>query len=541
MSIDIDAGDEDPDRTEEPESAHSHQARRRPLLRLLDRLVAPPKKIDAVCDDDEVRIYIPFGWGMRQLDVKFDADIKPSNLEPYHDELDTERKQRSEAELGREMDALFKDSVSVFREHDEDTALPAAPWVKHALRYAAWFLVLGLLSIVGLTLATAVIFHFYGLIIPVVCMTGAVFFTFICAAMIVHRFRTDRLWPGLLEERLQAMTERRFPKADVRIRKVLNHLTSLFLDNNWLYVRIKRGLQIAAILSFYVAAVPIIVLIRVEADYFADPAVALLGVVWLAFWSIGGLVTFYVLNEEVYQDKYMQTLQYSTQKVSQMMLTRTNALNMLFQHYYNHIQTIQEVGEPVQVPGSDHAKLTEQEMRRMEAALLSMHDSKLKQYRAFHATRIMMWLNRRLEYLEWHMLHRMHSAQTIHGVINIAAFIATTSICLIGVVPMLAFLVYANNGIDFSIPVLGKAVSMVLAINILGIATILLTVWTSWRSYARKAWNSGKKILYDHFTPKELKGWWTASKQRYDLALAGRSQRAMNKIYDTLDLLKRGG
>jgi hypothetical protein len=436
------------------------------------------------------------------------------------------------------MDDFFNDPVSVFRQHDEDTALPHAPWVKGALRYAGSFLALGLLSIVGLALAVAIILHFYGVIIPVVAMTGAAFLTFIVSAMIVHRFRTDGLWPGLLEERLQVMTERRFPKADADIRNVLNHFASLFLDNNWLYVRTKRMLQIMAIVTFYVAAVPIIALIRTEPNYFADPAVSLLGIVWIGAWAIGGFITFYVLNDEVYQDKYMQTLQNSAAQVSQMMLSRTNALQALFQHYYNHIQTIQDVGEPVQVPGLDRTHKTEMEMKRMEAILLQMHDSSLTHYRAFHATRIMMWLNRRLEYLEWHMLHRMHSAQTIHGVVNVAAFIASTSICLIGVVPMLAFLVYANTGIDLSIPVLGKSVSLILAIYILGDATILLTMWVSWRSYARKAWNSGKSILYAHFTPKRLKGWWTAARQRYDLALSGRSQRAMNKIYDTLDLLR---
>jgi hypothetical protein len=537
MSVNTES-DDDPDQTELPESEGNERPKRGRLLALLERLVAPRKKEEYVGGDHDVRITKPFGWGMRQLEVSFDADIKPDKLEPFHDDLDSERKKQAEAELAREMDAFFKDPVSVFRGQDEDTALPHAPSVKAALRYAGSFLALGLLSIVGLALAVAAILHLYGVIIPVVCMTGAAFLTFIGSALIVYRFRTDGLWPGLLEERLQGMTERRFPKADKDVRNVLNQFASLFLDNNWLYVRIKRALQIMAIVTFYVAAVPIIALIRTDPNYFADPAVSLLGIVWIGAWTIGGFATFYVLNDEVYQDKYMQTLQNSAAQVSQMMLSRTNALQSLFQHYYNHIQTIQDVGEPVQVPGLDRSKKTEQEMKRMEAMLVQMHDSSLTHYRAFHATRIMMWLNRRLEYLEWHMLHGMHSAQTIHGVVNVAAFIAATSICLIGVVPMLAFLVYANTGIDFSIPVLGKSVSVILAINILGIGTILLTMWVSWRSYARKAWNSGKRVLYTHFTPRRLAGWWTAARLRYDLALSGRSQRAMNKIYDTLDLLR---
>jgi hypothetical protein len=106
--------DDDPDRTELPESADEpSRPNRSRLLAFLDKLVAQRKKDDDISNDGEVRVYIPFGWGMRQLEVLFDADIKPNKLEPFHDEIDTDRKKNAEDELAHEMDALFTSSVCV--------------------------------------------------------------------------------------------------------------------------------------------------------------------------------------------------------------------------------------------------------------------------------------------------------------------------------------------------------------------------------------------------------------------------------------------
>jgi hypothetical protein len=489
------------------------------LTSLLERLIKSEKKIEVVIDDSDVLITEPFGWGMHRIDkIKFKADITAVDFES-----------ESQCDIESQIDTLFSATVSVFRDEREGIALPAAAMVKIARGYAERFLTLGLIAMVLLALAFTIIYHLYGLIVPVVFMAAASFVTFGCCMLLINRFKTDGLWPGLMEERLQEMTECRFPKADSDVRRVLNHLTTLFLDNNWSYVRIKRRLQMWAIVSFYMATVPIIAILRINGGYLADPAVSMLGIIWILLWIASGLITFYVLNEEVFRDKYSQTLQMSAQNVSTMMVNRINSLTMLFQHYYNHINTIQSTGQGLEGGKS----ITE----------VPKHDHPLRNYEAFHCTQIMLWIAERMAYLEWHMLHRMHSAQTVHAVLNIVGFIAATAICMIGVTPMIAFLAYVNTGIDFSIPVLGKSMSMVAVINALGGFTILLTVVVSWISYANSEWNSGRTILLDHFKSNNLEGWHTVAKLRYDEALAGRVQRAMFQIKYGADLLagRKGG
>jgi hypothetical protein len=61
--------------------------------------------------------------------------------------------------------------------------------------------------------------------------------------------------------------------------------------------------------------------------------------------------------------------------------------------------------------------------------------------------------------------------------------------------------------------------------------SLLLILFVSWVSYNLKKWNSGRDILKSCFETSTVAGWNTITKLKFDVKVAGRCQRAMDRIH----------
>lgn len=462
-----------------------------------------PGRSTPIFSNEIIDILIPFGWGMKEIKVRYNADITPKDLS------------EQETEVRNQMEQYFRDSIDVFHPEEDGAALPSGPWMARSLRAAALIGVSAVAAVLLSVLWLSILFHASWLMLLAVALAAAIVLTCGLGALLVGRLKTDGIWPGLMEERLRRMTERRFPRADVEIRQLINTFADVFLDNNLCYVSIKRLLQALAIAAFFVGAAPAVLFLQLNAKIETHPVTTTLVGIWLLLIPTVGYASFQYFNAHVFQNKYHQSLQRSAESVSRVIMVRLAAIERLFQYYCNSIDQIQAEGEAV-AGGRD---------------LTGMHDQELQHHRGFYCMQVLIWLAKRMEYIENHLMYRMHAAQTMHAVISIGSFVSTIGIAIIGIAPALTiawvpgvgahpstFLDYVHSGTMFSL-------KLALAVLI-----TLGTVLVSYQSYFNAKWNSGRRILRDNFASQGLDGWMTFKKLQFDLALAGRMQRALARI-----------
>lgn len=461
-----------------------------------------------VYEDEFVTVDIPFGWGMRQLSSNIRADL-PSG----------EFMQVPREEHQRHMDEYFKMEIEIFPPRGEGEKSKAsyvleAPWLREALHYVVGFMVLGSVAIAALLALWAIQRGAPQLLIllSAVYVAGAVAFLF--AWRLAMHFVNGGLWPGLLEERLQMITESMFPNADADVRRVIDKFADTFLDNNWMYVRLKRLFQAIAIICFNIAAAPALFAYSALSVYFPEPILTVSLGIWGGFWCLLGLILFNWLNGTVFENKYIQTLQNTTNNVSNVIMKRMQALNELHKDYCNKIQQIQEHGEWI--------------ADRDINLIKDLKDSELKDGGSFFATQMLIWLAKRLEYIELHLLHSMHTAQTIHALLTVASYVGYLVIAALGLMPLMVFAIFQFAGI---VQFTGSPSFAMWVQIVAGLAAATLIILVSHQSYYRSKWNSGKSILQERLNvSKGGAGWDTFAKLEFDVKLAARSQRAMARI-----------
>jgi hypothetical protein len=335
----------------------------------------------------------------------------------------------------------------------------------------------------------------------------------------MRRFIRDKIWPGLMEERLGDAIRRKFPNTDSKIRAVIDRYEDVFLDNNWMLVRLKRFFQAGAILLFYVAAAAPLALGLRNA-----PAIATYGLAA----AIAGFVVwlFFFMNKYIYTNMYSQSLRVSAQKVENLILERMTSINVLLVHTITHITQLMQQGER---PKRDANK---------------MDDSDLKDdYDTFFAMQTLMWLAKRLEYIELHLHNTLHTLLTVEGVMSVAGLVMTISICTLGILPAACLLVHDVEMLRAGLEAgqLSAASYPIIAEATIALLTILFTIWISYVSYSNEKWNpmktksSDKSLLEEHFELKFQSQ--TYEKQELDVKLAARAQRAMFAVHSYFDRL----
>lgn len=458
--------------------------------------------------DEFVTIDVPFGWGMRQMTSNVSADVTAEEFMRVPREVHQEH-----------MDEYFKKEIEIFNapaggEKSQPSYVLEAPWLREALNYVVGFMFLGSASVAALLALWALFRGAPQLLMLLAAMYVAGVAVFLFSWRLAMQFVRGGLWPGLLEERLQAITEKIFPHADADVRRVIDKFADTFLDNNWMYVRLKRLFQAIALACFNIAAAPALFLYDLLIPLVPAQFLVIALAVWGGFWSILGIILFNWLNGTVFENKYIQTLQNTTNNVSNVIMKRMQALNELHKDYCNKIQQIQEHGEWI--------------ANREIDALKDMKDSELKDGGTFFATQMLIWLAKRLEYIELHLLHSMHTAQTIHALLTVASYVGYLVIGALGLLPLLVFAIFKSSDPTF----LAGEGSLTGAVQIIfAVVAAALIFWTSAQSYYRSKWNSGKSILQDRLAlSKAGAGWDTFAKLEFDVKLAARSQRAMAQI-----------
>lgn len=488
---------------------------RRPLRFLNAFANFPPN--EAIYEDKYVRLVVPKGWGMQELRAKVAPEITPPLF--------------SEREVHQEkMRHYFGYELHIFR-RDPKPHLPEAPWLREARKYIVGYLALGMLAVLALVGFFAVYTNQLWLIAAALGLAGACVFTFSFFSNLLVRFRDNARWPGLMEERATASIERKFPNVDDHVRRVIDRYTDLFLDNNWMFSRLKRLFQFLTIVGFYVAAAPLIYLLLWAHETATLPLAAALG--WLLVLTGIGLFGFYGLNDHIYEDKYFQSLQNSAADVSNTIRDRMSAINRQYQLTYAHLTELQGKGE--QYHGD---RLAEQ-----------VPDAELNNHMAFFDTQLLIWLGKRLEYIELHLYNRIHSALTIHAALTVAGFVAYLVIFLLGLLPALlltgiaGFEVYKvlQGGDQSALPYMAGATA-------LAVFLIAMISFVSFRSFYKDDWNSLKSmegetstILESHFDTRNLDGWQTYKKLGLEDHLSGRMQKAMITIRSLYDKIGFSG
>lgn len=409
--------------------------------------------------------------------------------------------------------------------------MPKAPWLREARKYIVGYLSIGTLA----ALALVGFFAFY-LQQPWLMIAGAAAALGAVAAFgffsnLLLRFRDKARWPGFMEEREMASIEKKFPDTDNYVRRVIDRYTDLFLDNNWMFNRLKRFFQSMTILGFYVAVAPLAYLLLIQ----QETSTTLLSAAgaWLAVVSAISLFGFYALNDHIYEDKYFQSLQNSAMDVSNVIRDRMSAINRQYQQTYAHL---------TESPGTGEAY-------KGTASVQQVADADLDGHMAFYDTQLLFWLGKRLEYIELHLYNRIHSALTIHAALTVAGFVSSLVIFLLGVLPaLLPFgLAPSQSYHAFQADSLS---SHPFAVGAMALSALLIALIShiSHRSYYKEEWNSLKSmegnsstILENQFDTKNLEGWQTFKRLGLEANLAGRIQKAMITIHSYFEKMGRTG
>lgn len=463
-----------------------------------------------VHEDRCVRLVVAEGWAMQELEVHHEVSGQ-IEIEKFEN---INREERHE-----QMKRYFDDHMQIIPAAKDSPRIPDLPWIRPALRsatvsvFAIVAAIVALVAYVSFRLASPPL-----IILAISAAAGAVLmFSFL--TWLINRYRKDGVWPGLMEERLSDSIRRKFPDADSQVRHVIDRYSDVFLDNNWMLVRLKRFFQASAIALFLVLVVPLGLLSQqfmVSRDWVsatlalcAVPAVILL---------ISALFQFF--NHHVYTKLYSQSLRVSAQRVENLILERMTSINILLQHTINHITQLMQQGER---PARDPSKLD---------------DLDLREYDTFFAMQTLFWLAKRLEYIELHLHNSLHTLLTVEGVMDIAGRVRTLAIAIIGATPALivAFELVLTTAPTEWPSVIGPLVCVVL--------TLLFVAWVSHTSFANEKWNpiklkSQTNLLEEHFELKFRAQ--TYEKQKLDVKLAARAQRAMFAIHAYFEKMGMGG
>lgn len=465
-------------------------------------------------DDKNVRLVVAEGWGMQELIVHIRGEIEERSFE----RLDRKR-------LQAEMKPYFEAGIDITPDMKESPRLPQLPWPAAARNAIVAFLTLGfaaaLAPVILFTLLAPNLAWLAG-IVAGIAIGGVMAFIFLSRLM--ARFKSDKIWPGLMEERLGAAIQTKFPNNDTDVRAVIDAYNHVFLDSNWTLIRLKRFFQTISIFCFYLAAAPVLFFMYVGNALAAAIAA---GVAFVVACLV--VYCFELVNSHIYQDKYLQSLRVSAQHVSNLIRDRMNSISVLFRQTMISITQDSVRGE---APKAD-------------LSVSQVEDEGLKDYNGFFAIQTLMWLAKRLEYIELHLHNRIHALLTTEAILSIAGYVMYLSLLVMGIAPAVCLLVHAGVTLQAAAQqgaTLAWGFPAVEAAVALGI--ILFTLWVSNRSYFNDAWNPMKtqssgteSVLDQHFDPRDLGGWQTFAKQELDVKLAARFQRAMffiNEYYGKL-------
>jgi hypothetical protein len=227
------------------------------------------------------------------------------------------------------------------------------------------------------------------------------------------------------------------------------------------------------------------------------------------FWGLT-LWFFHDLNHDLFLHVYRQALNASSQEVSTVIMHRMTSLTSLFHHYYNNIQQLQERGQDLGL--GDMQNVT---------------DEQLKDGNGFFATRMLLWLAKRLEAIEESLLFGMQISESVLAVLNITGYVISCIILWFSITVALVVL-----GVDVWLAhSAGNMFGGLLAVRLVVGGLLIVAIWAvSHYSYHYKKWNSGREILRSCFATATVTGWNTYAKLKFDIALAGRCQRAMARI-----------
>lgn len=511
--------DTQPNQPQNTPEGYGPQAPKGPLRFIRALLPIDPSK--PIHEDHFVRVVIPKGWGMQEMRVGKDvkADISPVG---FNDR---------ETHQGR-MKQYFDYALHIFQ-HDPKPHLPQAPWLREARKYVVGYLSVGTLAVLALIAFFAFYLQQPWMIVAATAaaLGGVAAFAFFSNLLL--RFRDKARWPGFMEEREMGSIEHKFPGTDDYVRRVIDRYTDLFLDNNWMFNRLKRFFQFVTIIGFYVAVAPLAYLLLVLHTTDTAPLLAAAG--WLVVVAILSLVGFFALNDHIYEDKYFQSLQNSAQDVSNVIRDRMSAINRQYQQTYAHLTELQATGEAYD--------------GKVNPSIQQVADADLAGHMAFYDTQLLFWLGKRLEYIELYLYNRIHSALTIHAALTVAGFVSCLVIFLLGLLPALLLFGLASMQ-SFQAFQAGSLSSHPFALGSMALSALLIALIAliSHRSYYKQEWNSLKStdgasttILESQFDTKNIEGWQTFRRLRLDNNLAGRIQRAMVTIHSYFEKMGRTG
>ena len=307
------------------------------------------------------------------------------------------------------------------------------------------------------------------------------------------------VWPKYLDDRLKAITERKFAHADTQFRRLIEEMTKVFLYNLALYIFWKRLFQLAAV----AAEVYLATSFSVSSGWTRSLA-ALLPMGWgdwagaFALFLVLSLVTlaiFAAANEYVFRRVYHQALKNSADVVCRKLIRRMSSLYDLYKDYKSQADTLLHNGEYV---SDDKIKET---------------DESLSSFQGFFYVQVLLWLAKRVEYLELHLFHEMHSAQRKQAELDFIGF-------LVAFVIFCSSLVILNNGVVSDDGLLARG---------LFVCSIASVVIVTWSSYFFSRWNSGQRILENYLSTK-TDDWMTFNRFKLDETLGARYQRALARI-----------
>ncbi|MBX3430055.1 MAG: hypothetical protein KF779_10800 [Hyphomonadaceae bacterium] len=468
-------------------------------------------------EDEFVQLFIPKGWGMQQLRNRVHAEVDRRKFEV-----------EDRAAVQERMKDYFHHKIEMFEDAGQPPRLPDSPCIGEAWRYMSTFLAIGLFSIVGFLVWLAIWSNTIWLIGPALALSLGSILAFAFATMLMRQFSNKGRWPGLMEDRIGATIDKKFPD-DADVRYVIDRYIEVFLDNNWMYGRLKRVFQTGAILCFYAGLTPLLYLAM------AEPArlnVATLGGAGAAaaIVVVITLIAYYGLSDHIFEDKYFQSLKNSTQDISRVIQNRMMSITVLYKHFDTHIAELQATGEEY---------LSDKPLQQAE-------DLDLKPYVAFFDTQMLIWLAKRLEYIEFHLFNKLHSALTIHSFLRVSGLVATLSILIVGLLPAvvlglhgLAELSRADgwNATALAASVkIGSAMALVVAASVVSYLSYFNRAWTSLNGMGAR-----RSIIEEHFDAENLEGWQTFEKLAIDVNLAGQCQRAMIRIRTFFERLGFGG
>jgi hypothetical protein len=495
-----------------PREARSWRASR---PRFFDAFKKHPPML-AMHEDACVKILMPKGWGMQEIEVLVQPDLNIDSIEKI------ERSRHHD-----EMKEYFESEIDIIPKREPHALLPDTTLGADIGRFVNWFLGIGLFATLAPLLVLAVAVNGAWLAFATVAIAVGSVATYWFITRLGRQLTSDQIWPGLMEERLAKTIKTKFKSVDGNIRHVIDRYADVFLDNNWMFLRLKRLLQAGAIAALYAAMAPVVVVALFRPDLLSTPV--LLGcLAWAGVISIAVMWTFNGLNDHIYDNKYLQTLQNSAMHVSTLVRNRMASIFSLYQHTLRHITELQQKGEPT---------------RGLKDDVRVIDDIELMSHEGFMSVQTMIWLAKRNEYIELHLHNRLHHLLTVQSVLSVAGFVASLAIFLVGFAPalmLLIWIVWTTPGL--SLNNLHETAGG--AISIAAVAFVLLGAsWLSWESYFEEKWNPLKtristvSILDEHFDTHDLGGWQTYKKIKLDVNLAGAFQKTLGVVSDLFQKL----